>query len=222
STASSRSTTACRRGDGQGGACAVSIERGSRRRSSREVALDTDEHVAVKRTPGRRRVVVIGGGFGGLAAARAFRWADVDVVLLDRRNHHLFQPLLYQVATAGLSPGDIAAPIRWVLRTQRNLQVLLAEVVAIDTGRRELTLDIGRLSYDYLIVATGATHAYFGHDDWQAYAPGLKSLEDAGRIRRRLLMAFEQAERTSDQAERRRLLTFVVVGAGPTGVELAG
>jgi NADH dehydrogenase len=183
---------------------------------------ETDGQIAVKSTPGRPRVVVVGGGFGGLAAARAFRWADVDVVLLDRRNHHLFQPLLYQVATAGLSPGDIAAPIRWVLRTQRNLQVLLAEVVAIDTGRRELTLDIGRLSYDYLIVATGATHAYFGHDDWQAYAPGLKSLEDAGRIRRRLLMAFEQAERTSDQAERRRLLTFVVVGAGPTGVELAG
>lgn len=181
-----------------------------------------DEHVAVRTTAGRRRVVVIGGGFGGLAAVRALRWADVDVVLLDRRNHHLFQPLLYQVATAGLSPGDIAAPIRWVLRSQRNVQVLLADVRAIDTARQCVTLDVGRVGYDFLIVATGATHAYFGHDDWQAHAPGLKSLEDAALIRRRLLMAFEQAERTDDEEARRRLLTFVIVGAGPTGVELAG
>jgi len=181
-----------------------------------------DQHVAVQTTPGRPRVVVIGGGFGGLAAVRALKHADVDVVLLDRRNHHLFQPLLYQVATAGLSPGDIAAPIRWVLRSQRNAQVLLADVRAIDTERRCLELADGSLGYDYLIVATGATHAYFGRDDWQGHAPGLKSLEDAGLIRRRLLMAFEQAERTDDLEEQRRLLTFVVVGAGPTGVELAG
>ncbi len=184
--------------------------------------MHQDEHVAVKWTPGRPRVVVIGGGFGGLAAVRGLRWADVDVVLVDRRNHHLFQPLLYQVATAGLSPGDIAAPIRWVLRSQRNVQVLLASVEAIDTVEQCLHLDVGKLGYDYLIVATGATHAYFGHDEWQSYAPGLKSLEDAGLIRRRLLLAFEQAERTSDPDLQQRLLTFVVVGAGPTGVELAG
>ena len=178
--------------------------------------------IDVKSTTGRRRVVIVGGGFGGLAAARALRWTDVDVVLLDRRNHHLFQPLLYQVATAGLSPGDIAAPIRWVLRAQRNVQVLLAEARAVDTARQRLALDIGELAYDFLIIATGATHAYFGHDEWQAFAPGLKSLEDAGLIRRQLLLAFERAERTADPDERRRLLTFVVVGAGPTGVEMAG
>ena len=184
--------------------------------------MTTPDGIAVKTTPGRRRVVIIGGGFGGLAVARGLRWADVDVVLLDRRNHHLFQPLLYQVATAGLSPGDIAAPIRWVLRSQRNTQVLLAEARAVDTASRVVHLDIGDLSYDYLVIATGATHAYFGRDEWRTLAPGLKSLEDAGLIRRRLLMAFEQAERTADPDQRRRLLTFVVVGAGPTGVELAG
>lgn len=184
--------------------------------------MHPDEHVAVQRTPGRRRVVVIGGGFAGLAAVRGLKWADVDVVLLDRRNHHLFQPLLYQVATAGLSPGDIAAPIRWVLRSQRNVQVLLADVRAIDTSAQAIHLDVGTIGYDYLVIATGATHAYFGNDAWQVHAPGLKSLEDAGLIRRRLLMAFEQAERSSDFMDQRRLLTFVVVGAGPTGVELAG
>jgi NADH dehydrogenase len=181
-----------------------------------------DAHVAVKTTPGTRRVVIIGGGFGGLSAARALRWADVDVVLIDRRNHHVFQPLLYQVATAGLSPGDIASPIRWILRRQQNVQVLLAEAVRIDTARHVVHLDIGQLRYDALIVATGATHAYFGHDEWQASAPGLKTLEDAGLIRRHLLLAFEEAERTPDQAERTRALTFVIVGGGPTGVELAG
>jgi NADH dehydrogenase len=184
--------------------------------------LEGDAHVAVQGTPGRRRVVIIGGGFGGLQAARALRWADVDVVLVDRRNHHVFQPLLYQVATAGLSPGDIASPIRWVLRRQQNVQVLLGEALRVDAAARILHLDIGRLHYDALIVATGATHAYFGRDDWQAYAPGLKTLEDAGLIRRRLLLAFERAERTPDQVERTRHLTFVIVGGGPTGVELAG
>jgi NADH dehydrogenase len=181
-----------------------------------------DAHVAVNTTPGRRRVVIVGGGFGGLSAARALRWADVDVVLVDRRNHHVFQPLLYQVATAGLSPGDIASPIRWILRRQQNVQVLLAEAIRVDTVSRVLHLDIGQLHYDALIIATGATHAYFGHDDWQSSAPGLKTLEDAGLIRRRLLLAFEQAERTPDREERTRALTFVIVGGGPTGVELAG
>ena len=181
-----------------------------------------DAHIAVNATPGRRRVVLVGGGFGGLQAARALRWADVDVVLVDRRNHHVFQPLLYQVATAGLSPGDIASPIRWILRRQQNVQVLLGEALRIDAAAHVLHLDIGRLHYDALIVATGATHAYFGHDDWQTHAPGLKTLEDAGLIRRHLLLAFEQAERTLDQGERARHLTFVIVGGGPTGVELAG
>jgi NADH dehydrogenase len=181
-----------------------------------------DAHVAVSSTPGRRRVVIVGGGFGGLQAARALRWADVDVVLVDRRNHHVFQPLLYQVATAGLSPGDIASPIRWILRRQQNVQVLLAEAQRIDAEAHVLHLDIGQLQYDALIIATGATHAYFGHDAWQAHAPGLKTLEDAGLIRRHLLLAFEQAERTPVQAERTRHLTFVIVGGGPTGVELAG
>ena len=188
-----------------------------------ETARPDDAHVAVQSTPGRRRVVIIGGGFGGLQAARALRWADVDVVLVDRRNHHVFQPLLYQVATAGLSPGDIAAPIRWILRRQQNVQVLLGEALRIDRAAAHvLHLDIGQLHYDALIIATGATHAYFGHDDWQAHAPGLKTLEDAGLIRRHLLLAFEQAERTPDQVERARHLTFVIVGGGPTGVELAG
>jgi len=172
--------------------------------------------------PGEPRVVILGGGFGGLTAARALAKAPVAVTLVDRHNHHVFQPLLYQVATAGLSPGDIASPIRWILRRQENVQVLLAEARAIDTARRLVHLDVGDLPYDFLIVATGATHAYFGHDEWQAIAPGLKTLDDALVIRRRVLLAFEKAERTADPAERRRLLTFVVVGGGPTGVEMAG
>jgi NADH dehydrogenase len=143
-------------------------------------------------------------------------------VLVDRRNHHVFQPLLYQVATAGLSPGDIASPIRWILRRQQNVQVLLGEAQRIDAAARVLHLDIGQLSFDALILATGATHAYFGHDEWQAHAPGLKTLEDAGLIRRHLLLAFEEAERTPDAEARTRALTFVIVGGGPTGVELAG
>jgi NADH dehydrogenase len=169
------------------------------------------------------RVLIIGGGFGGLYAARALRGANVDVTVVDRRNHHVFQPLLYQVATAGLSPGDIASPIRWILRRQSNVEVLLGDVDRVDTSHRTVHLKDGtELPYDYLIVAAGATHAYFGHDDWQVYAPGLKSLEDALEIRRRVLLAFERAERETDPARRQVLLTFVVVGAGPTGVELAG
>lgn len=172
--------------------------------------------------PGEPRVVILGGGFGGLTAARALAQVPVAVTLVDRHNHHVFQPLLYQVATAGLSPGDIASPIRWILRRQENVQVLLAEAKAIDPARRLVHLDIGDLPYDFLVVATGAAHAYFGHDDWQPIAPGLKTLDDALVIRRRVLLAFEKAERTADPAERRRLLTFVVIGGGPTGVEMAG
>ena len=169
------------------------------------------------------RVVIIGGGFGGLKAARSLRKAVVDVTILDRRNHHVFQPLLYQVAMAVLSPGDIASPIRWILRHQRNVEVLLGDVDRVDPARKIVHLADGdEFSYDYLIVAAGATHAYFGHDDWLPYAPGLKTLEDALEMRRRVLLAFERAERASDPARRRALLTFVIVGGGPTGVELAG
>jgi NADH dehydrogenase len=170
-------------------------------------------------------VVIIGGGFGGLYAARALRRARVRITILDRRNHHVFQPLLYQVAMAALSPGDIASPIRWILRRQKNVAVLLAEVCAIDRGRQQVILGDGddeRLSYDYLIVATGATHAYFGHDEWRSTAPGLKTIEDALDIRRRVLLAFEHAEREVDPRRREPLLTFVVIGGGPTGVEMAG
>jgi len=166
-------------------------------------------------------VVIIGGGFGGLAAARALRKAPVRVTLLDRRNHHLFQPLLYQVATAALSPGEIAYPIRAVLARQDNARVLLAEAREIDVAGRRVVLDDGELHYDFLIVATGATHSYFGKP-WAELAPGLKSVEDALEIRRRVFLAYEAAERESDPALQREWLTFVVVGAGPTGVELAG
>ena len=167
-------------------------------------------------------VVIVGGGFGGLYAARALRRAPVEVTLVDRRNHHLFQPLLYQVATAALSPGDIASPIRWILRHQRNVEVLLADVRRVEPERRTLVLADGELTYDFLIVAAGATHAYFGHDEWRRVAPGLKTLEDALEIRRRVLLAYERAEREPDAARRQALLTFVVIGGGPTGVELAG
>lgn len=169
------------------------------------------------------RVVVVGGGFAGLAAARALARAAVEVVLVDRHNHHLFQPLLYQVATAGLSPADIAAPIRWILRRQQNVRVLLDDVVGIDADRKRLELrDSPAVSYDALVVATGATHAYFGHDDWAVHAPGLKTLDDAVAIRRRVLVAFEEAEREPSRERQRELLTFVVIGGGPTGVEMAG
>jgi NADH dehydrogenase len=167
-------------------------------------------------------VVIIGGGFGGLEAARRLADAPVRVTIVDRRNHHLFQPLLYQVATGGLSAAEIAMPIRKILREQRNLTVLLAEVQSIDPASRRVQLADGGLDYDYLIVATGATHTYFGNDAWARYAPGLKSIEDAFEIRRRVFLAFEHAEATDDPAERAAQLSFVVVGAGPTGVELAG
>jgi NADH dehydrogenase len=168
-------------------------------------------------------VVVIGGGFGGLMAAKALTRAPVSVTLLDRHNHHLFQPLLYQVATATLSPGDIASPIRWILRHARNVRVLLGDVRAVDTRTRRIRLEDGStVDYDFLIVATGASHTHFGHDEWAKDAPGLKTLEDALAIRRRILVAFERAERETDPARQQRLMTFVMVGGGPTGVELAG
>jgi NADH dehydrogenase len=168
------------------------------------------------------RVVIVGGGFGGLYAAQRLRKANVGVTLIDRRNFHLFQPLLYQVATGALSPANIAAPLRAVLRRQRNVTVLMGEVIDIDLERREVILADDRLGYDSLIVATGARHHYFGHPEWEKDAPGLKTIEDATTMRRRVLTAFEQAELTADPALRQALLTFVVVGGGPTGVELAG
>jgi len=171
----------------------------------------------------RSHVVIVGGGFGGLTAARVLSSVPVRVTLLDRHNHHLFQPLLYQVATATLSPGDIASPIRWILRRARNVEVLLGHVHSIDLKRHLVRLeDDSTLEFDYLIVATGASHTYFGHEEWAADAPGLKTLEDALAIRRRILVAFERAEREADETVRQRLLTFVLVGGGPTGVELAG
>jgi len=170
----------------------------------------------------RRRVVIVGAGFGGPATARALATAPIEVIIVDRYNYHLFQPLLYQVATAGLSPTDIASPIRGILRRQRNATVLLGAVTGIDKEKRAILVGEKRVAYDYLVLATGARHAYFGHDEWEAVAPGLKTIDDATAIRRRILMAFETAECSDDPAERERLLTFVIVGAGPTGVELAG
>jgi NADH dehydrogenase len=195
--------------------------------------------------PALPHVVILGGGFAGLDAARTLAGAPVRITLVDRHNYHLFQPLLYQVATASLSPGDVASPIRWILRRQKNVKVLLADVRGIDVAHRRVLLDAGgheadvaahaheshpadvvpppnTLEYDYLIVATGATHAYFGHPEWASRAPGLKTLDDALEIRRQVLLAFEAAERETDEAAQRRLLTFVIVGGGPTGVELAG
>jgi NADH dehydrogenase len=174
----------------------------------------------------RPRVVIVGAGFGGLSAAKALAKANVRVTLVDRRNHHLFQPLLYQVATAGLSPGQIATPIRTVLRRQKNAEVLLGTVTGVDKDKREVILagdaEGHRINYDYLVIATGARHSYFGHDEWEKFAPGLKSLEDATELRKRILLAFERAELEKDVEARKRLLTFVVIGAGPTGVEMAG
>lgn len=174
------------------------------------------------RSPARHRVVILGGGFGGLMATHALRKANVDVVLVDKCNFHLFQPLLYQVATGGLSPANIASPLRRVLRRQRNARVVLAEATGIDPASGTVHLLDGALPYDTLIVATGAGHNYFGHDDWADHAPGLKTVDDATEIRRRLFLAFEAAERETDPDHIAALLTFVVVGAGPTGVELAG
>lgn len=174
------------------------------------------------RDPGTPHLVIVGGGFAGLYAARALKDTPLQITVVDRRNHHLFQPLLYQVATAALSPGDIAHPIRAVLARQRNTRVWMAEVVAVDLEGRRVVLSDGELPYDYLILATGVRHAYFGHDEWERVAPGLKTLEDALEIRRRIMSAFERAEREADEARRLELMTFVVVGGGPTGVELAG
>jgi NADH dehydrogenase len=167
-------------------------------------------------------VFIVGGGFAGIAAARVLAGAPVAVTVVDRRNHHVFQPLLYQVATASLSPADISAPIRTVLRGQDNCEVVLAEVTGVDVEKRRLMLGGGHVNYDYLILAAGATHAYFGHDEWASIAPGLKSLEDAVELRRRILLAFEAAEQEGSEAARRAELTFGIVGGGPTGVELAG
>jgi NADH dehydrogenase len=171
----------------------------------------------------RPQVVVVGAGFGGLEAAKALARAPVDVTVIDRVNHHCFQPLLYQVATAALSPADIAWPIRSILSRQENARVVMAEVTAIDVAAKEVKTDrTAAFRYDFLVLATGATHSYFGHDEWAPFAPGLKRIEDATEIRRRLLRAFEAAELSEDEVERRRLMNFIVVGGGPTGVELAG
>lgn len=171
---------------------------------------------------GHPHVVILGGGFGGLYAAKALRGAPVRVSVVDRRNHHLFQPLLYQVATAGLNPADIAAPIRSILRGQQNVRVLLAEAAAVERANRRVLFSDGEIPYDFLIVATGVTHAYFGRDHWAAHAPGLKSIEDALDIRRRVFLAYEAAEREPDPERRGAWMTFVIIGAGPTGVEMAG
>ncbi|MBV8650615.1 MAG: FAD-dependent oxidoreductase, partial [Alphaproteobacteria bacterium] len=170
----------------------------------------------------RPRVVIIGAGFAGLNAAHALAKAPVDVTLIDRRNYHLFQPLLYQVATAGLSPADIATPIRSIFRHQKNVTVLLGRVTAIDKTAQYVEINDRHIPYDILIVATGARHGYFGHPEWEGVAPGLKKIEDATTIRRRILLAFEEAENAMDPVEHRRLLNFVIIGGGPTGVELAG
>lgn len=170
----------------------------------------------------RLHIVVVGAGFGGLQAARKLAKLPVKITVIDRKNHHTFQPLLYQVATAGISPGEIAAPIRWILRGRKNVEILLGEVVGFDLERRLVKLSDVEISYDYLIVAAGARHSYFGHDEWAPLAPGLKTIEDALEIRRRILLAFELAERATLAGEPEPPLNFVIVGAGPTGVELAG
>ncbi len=170
----------------------------------------------------RPRVVIVGGGFGGLRTAKSLARASADITLIDRRNFHLFQPLLYQVATGGLSPANIAAPIRSLFRRQKNCHVLLGNVIDFDLGSREVILEDGRIPFDVLVVSAGAKHSYFGHDEWEPHAPGLKTLEDATEIRGRILSAFERAERSDSSEERARHLRFVVIGGGPTGVELAG
>jgi len=168
------------------------------------------------------RVVIVGAGFGGLSAAKGLAGAACEITLIDRHNYHLFQPLLYQIATAGLSPADIAAPIRGIVGAQRNITVALAAVSGVDTVRSEVIAEGRRISFDFLVLATGAQHAYFGRDDWAFYAPGLKTIDDATYLRRRILLAFERAEAEPDPVERQRLLTFAIIGGGPTGVEMAG
>jgi len=186
-----------------------------------EKAMTTPPAAESKDPGGRRRVVIVGAGFGGLMAAKTLKGADAEVTIIDRHNYHLFQPLLYQVATAGLSPAQIAAPVRSILRGQANATVRLGRVTGVDMAARQVELENERLAYDWLILATGARHAYFGHDDWEQFAPGLKKIEDATSIRREILMAFERAENVADH-DRRRFLTFVIIGGGPTGVEMAG
>src|SRR6202795_4825880 len=170
----------------------------------------------------RPKVVIVGAGFGGLTAARRIARLPVQITVVDRKNHHTFQPLLYQVATAGLSPGEIAAPIRWILRSHSNVEVMLEEVVDFDLEQKKVITKEQVLDYDFLVIASGATHAYFGHEEWEPFAPGLKTIEDALEIRRRVLLAFELAERRAAAGEGNDPLNFVVVGGGPTGVELAG
>src|SRR5213075_2766064 len=172
--------------------------------------------------PRKPHVVIVGAGFGGLEAAKKLSGGAVQVTVVDRTNHHLFQPLLYQVATAALSPADIAAPVRGILSKCRNMEVILAEVQSVDVAAKKVKTGELELPYDYLIVATGARHSYFGHPEWEPLAPGLKSLEDAVEIRRRILLAFEYAEKTNDEAARKAAMTFVIIGGGPTGVEMAG
>lgn len=185
--------------------------------------MPSSETSAAVRSHPPPRVVIVGAGFAGLSAARALAGAPVEITLIDRRNFHLFQPLLYQVATAGLTPSDIAWPIRSILRDQRNVRVVLGTVTGVDRDRRQVIVSEGdRFAYDWLILATGATHTYFGNDDWARFAPGLKRIDDATAIRRRILMAFEQAELSDDPEQRSRLMSFAIVGGGPTGVELAG
>ena len=167
-------------------------------------------------------VVIVGAGFGGLEAAKKLAREDVRVTVIDRTNHHLFQPLLYQVATAALSPADIAAPVRAILSRFKNVRVILAEVKSVDVDAKKIKTTDSEIAYDFLILATGARHSYFGHDEWEKLAPGLKSLEDAVEIRRRLLLAFEYAEKITDEAARKAAMTFVIIGGGPTGVEMAG
>jgi NADH dehydrogenase len=204
------------------------MPRFERRRFSMNVGLplgpaaDRAPSSAPTRLEGRERIVIIGGGFGGLTAARALRRAPVRVILIDRRNYHLFQPLLYQVATAGLSPADIASPIRAILRSQRNTTVLLGKVTGIDVAGKAVLIDERRVAYDRLVIATGARHAYFNHEEWERFAPGLKKIDDAIDIRCRILLAFERADNSTDDREQKRLLSFVIVGGGPTGVEMAG
>src|SRR5215213_10359639 len=171
---------------------------------------------------GRMRVVILGAGFGGLQAARGLARVDADITVIDQHNYHLFQPLLYQVATAALSPADIASPIRTVLRRQQNTSVMLAQVTDIDATSGEVMVGNRRIPFDYLVLATGAHHAYFGHDEWETHARGIKTIDDATALRRKILLAFEKAEFEADPEERRRLLTFAVIGGGATGVEMAG
>lgn len=200
----------------------ISRPRHDHRRISRAHRQKNVTHPEQKERGALPLVVIVGAGFGGLETARKLRRAPVQVTVIDRRNHHLFQPLLYQVATAGLSPADIAVPVRSILRKHDNVQVLMEEVVNVDTRARKLFTRSRTLRYDYLVIATGSQYSYFGHDDWRHLAPGLKSVEDATGIRSNILEAFEQAEMAGSDAVRRRLMTFVLVGAGPTGVEMAG